>query len=42
MIGHDQAQTVTMHGLDGAHYAVRASMPLAWVLNTTPAEYDLG
>jgi len=31
-----------MHGLDGAQYVVRASMPLAWVLNTTPAEYDLG
>ncbi|WP_239162745.1 Uma2 family endonuclease [Paractinoplanes rishiriensis] len=38
----DQAQTVTMHRLDGEVYAVKATMPLAWVLNTTPGEHDLG
>ncbi|MBW4701220.1 Uma2 family endonuclease [Micromonospora sp. RL09-050-HVF-A] len=42
MVDQDQAQTVTMHHLDGDRYAVRASMPLAWVLNTDPAEHDLG
>jgi Uma2 family endonuclease len=41
VIDQDQAQTVTMHGLDGGHYTVRATMPLAWVLNTAPDEYDL-
>lgn len=41
MIGQDAAQTVTMHHLDGDEYAVRATMPLAWVLNTSPAEYNL-
>lgn len=41
MVDQDQTQTVTMHRLDGEHYAVRAAMPLAWVLNTDPAEYDL-
>lgn len=35
------AQTVTMHRLTGDHYAVQATMPLAWVLNTGPAEHDL-
>jgi hypothetical protein len=40
MVDQDPAQTVTMHHLDGDHYAVRASMPLAWVLNTVPAEHD--
>ena len=42
VIGQDSAQTVTMHHLDGDHYVVRATMPLAWVLNTSPAEHDLG
>lgn len=41
IVNQDQAQTVTMHRLDGEHYTVRAAMPLAWVLNTSPAEYDL-
>jgi Uma2 family endonuclease len=41
-VDQDSAQTVTMYRLDGDHYEVRATMPLAWVLNTTPAEHDLG
>lgn len=41
MVDQDQAQTVTMHRLDGEQYAVRATMPLAWVLNTDPTEHDL-
>jgi len=40
-IDQDPAQTVTMYRLDGNHYQVRATMPLAWVLNTTAAEHDL-
>jgi hypothetical protein len=40
-VDQDPAQTVTMHHLDGEHYVVRATMPLAWVLNTSPAEHDL-
>jgi Uma2 family endonuclease len=40
-VDQDSTQTVTMHHLDGEHYAVRASMPLAWVLNTDPAEHSL-
>ncbi|MFG1677830.1 Uma2 family endonuclease [Micromonospora sp. NPDC049282] len=42
IVEQDPAQTVTMHRLDGERYDVRATMPLAWVLNTSPAEYDLG
>jgi Uma2 family endonuclease len=42
MVGQDTAQTVTMHRLDGDQYTVQATMPLAWVLNTSPAEHDLG
>jgi len=42
MVDQDATQTVTMHHLDGDHYTVRATMPLAWVLNTAPAEHDLG
>jgi Uma2 family endonuclease len=42
VIDQDTAQTVTMHRLDGERYSARATMPLAWVLNTNPAEYDLG
>jgi Uma2 family endonuclease len=41
-VGQDPAQTVTMYRLDRDHYETRATMPLAWVLNTTPAEHDLG
>jgi len=42
LVDQDPAQTVTMHRLDGEHYAVRATMPLAWVLNTSPAAHNLG
>ncbi|WBB71740.1 Uma2 family endonuclease [Micromonospora sp. WMMD1128] len=42
IVEQDPAQTVAMHRLDGERYDVRATMPLAWVLNTDPAEYDLG
>jgi len=41
-VDQDPAQTVTMHHLIDDHYVVRASMPLGWVLNTVPAEHDLG
>ncbi|MFV2101647.1 Uma2 family endonuclease [Micromonospora sp. LOL_024] len=41
VVDQDQAQTVAMHRLDGGHYAVRATMPLAWLTNTDPAEHDL-
>ena len=41
VVDRDQAQTVTMYRLAGEEYAVRATMPLAWVLNTDPAEYEL-
>jgi Uma2 family endonuclease len=40
-VDQDAAQTVTMYRLDGDHYAMRATMPLAWVLNTAPADHDL-
>jgi Uma2 family endonuclease len=40
-VDQDQAQTVTMHRLDAHQYQVHATMPLAWVLNTAPAEHDL-
>jgi Uma2 family endonuclease len=36
------AQTATMYRLDGDRYQPRATMPLAWVLNTAPAEHNLG
>lgn len=42
MVDQDQAQTVTMFRLDGDIYTVQATMPLAWVLDTAPAEHDLG
>ncbi|WP_233219584.1 Uma2 family endonuclease [Micromonospora sp. RP3T] len=42
IVEQDPAQTVTMHRLAGERYEVRATMPLAWVLNTGPVEYDLG
>jgi hypothetical protein len=38
----DPAHTVAMYRLDGHEYAVWATMPLAWVLNTSTAEHDLG
>ncbi len=41
-VDQDPGQTVTMHRLDEGHYSVRATMPLAWVLSTSPAEHDLG
>jgi Uma2 family endonuclease len=41
-IDHDPAQTVTMYHLDGEHHRARATMPLAWVLKTSPAEHNLG
>jgi Uma2 family endonuclease len=41
-VDQDAAQTVTMYQLDDSQYMVRATMPLAWVLNTSPAEHELG
>jgi Uma2 family endonuclease len=41
VIDQDPAQNVTMHALAGGHYTVRATMPLAWLLNTDPAEHEL-
>jgi Uma2 family endonuclease len=41
-VDQDPAQTVTMYRLDGNRYQTRATMPLAWVLNTTADEHDLG
>lgn len=40
-VDQDPAQTVTMYRLDGSHYQARITMPLAWVLNTSPAEHAL-
>lgn len=40
-VDQDPAQTVTMCRLHGDQYEQRAAMPLAWALNTTPAEHDL-
>lgn len=40
-VDQDSAQTVTMYRLDGTRYEMRATMPLAWVLNTSPAEHGL-
>ncbi|MFY1637851.1 Uma2 family endonuclease [Solwaraspora sp. WMMB335] len=42
IVDQDPAQTVTMHRLAGGHFTVHATMPLAWVLNTSPDEHDLG
>jgi Uma2 family endonuclease len=39
VVDQDNAQTVTMHRLDGDEYRLQATMPLAWVLNTTPGEH---
>jgi Uma2 family endonuclease len=41
IVDRDAAQTVAMYQLDGESYRARATMPLAWLLNTTPAEHDL-
>lgn len=41
VVDQDPAQSVTMHCLDGDRYAVRASMPLAWVLNGSPSDHEL-
>jgi Uma2 family endonuclease len=41
-IDQDSAQTVTMYRLDADRYQPHATMPLAWVLNTAPAEHSLG
>nr|BFE76415.1 hypothetical protein GCM10020092_097160 [Actinoplanes digitatis] len=43
MVERDAAQTVTLHvlGADGA-YEVAAKMPLAWLLQTKPADHRLG
>jgi Uma2 family endonuclease len=42
MVERDVAQTVTLHvlGADGI-YEVSAKMPLAWLLQTTPADHRL-
>jgi Uma2 family endonuclease len=41
-VDQDPGQTVTMYQLDGNQYLVRATMPPAWVINTSPAEHELG
>ena len=41
VISQDAAQTVTIHRLNGDRYEVSTKKPLAWVLNTAPAEHDL-
>lgn len=41
VVDQDQAQTVTMYRLKDEEYVARAPMPLAWLLNTSPAEHDL-
>ena len=40
-VDQDSAQTVIMYRLAGDRYEMQATMPLAWVLNTSPAEHDL-
>uniref|UniRef100_UPI0034DB05C1 Uma2 family endonuclease n=1 Tax=Paractinoplanes polyasparticus TaxID=2856853 RepID=UPI0034DB05C1 len=40
-VDRDAAQTVTIHMLVEGHYAVRATMPLTWTLDTTPSEHEL-
>jgi Uma2 family endonuclease len=40
-VDQSPAQSVTMYRLDGDHYETRATMPLAWALNTSPTEHDL-
>jgi Uma2 family endonuclease len=43
VVDRDAAQTVTMHvlGADGI-YEMAAKMPLAWLLQTAPADHHLG
>jgi Uma2 family endonuclease len=43
VVDRDTAQTVTLHvlGADGT-YEVAAKMPLAWLLQTAPADHHLG
>ncbi|MFG2038333.1 Uma2 family endonuclease [Dactylosporangium sp. NPDC048998] len=38
-VDRDASQTVTMYRLAHDGYRVGATMPLAWVLNTAPADY---
>lgn len=38
-VARDASQTVTMYRLAHDGYAIGATMPLAWVLNTAPADY---
>jgi Uma2 family endonuclease len=38
-VARDASQTVTMYRLDHDGYTVGATMPLAWVLNTAPADH---
>ncbi|MEV6924732.1 Uma2 family endonuclease [Dactylosporangium sp. NPDC051485] len=38
-VDQDASQTVTMYRLAHDGYRVRATMPLAWVFNTAPADY---
>lgn len=40
-VGHDSAQTVTLHHLDGDDYVVRATMPLVRLLGVDPGEHGL-
>ena len=43
LVERDAAQTVTLHALRAGHtYEVAAKMPLAWLLQTKPADHDLG
>lgn len=41
LVEQDAAQTVTMHELVEDRYVVQAAMPLAWLLNTSPADHEL-
>jgi hypothetical protein len=38
-VDRDAGQTVTMYELIGEGYQIRATTPLAWVLNTAPADH---
>jgi Uma2 family endonuclease len=43
MVDRDAAQTVTLHVLGADKtYEVAAKMPLAWLLQTAPADHHLG
>ncbi|NJC12663.1 Uma2 family endonuclease [Micromonospora profundi] len=41
VVDQDSAQTVTMNRLESDQYVARATMPLAWVLNTSLDEHGL-